>query len=120
MWATRARKVILALTVFSMLFWAYVSARLVFSQPGWVQPAHYFIDAFPSFLGIELTFLNVGIITFVLGFIFFLAYLLLEEPERAELYHCHECEAEAFIFLEQQSEELQLEMKRDGHGKEIG
>ena len=117
MWATRARKVTFALTVFSMLFWAYISARLVFSGPK-VQPAHYFIDAFPSFLGIELTFLTMGIITFVLGFIFFLVYLLLEEKEAFENYHCHECEAEAFAFLG--AEAFAPDNPRDGDGKEIG
>ncbi len=117
MWATRARKITFALFVFSMFFWGYVVARIL---SGIAQPSDYFIDNLPVVLGIEMTFLNLGIITFVLGFIFFLTYLLLGEREAFENYHCHECEAEAFVIMaDEDSLARGRDGQRDGDGKEI-
>ena len=86
MWKARLRAISFSISIFSMLFWAYVSGRLIFSQEGWVQPAHYFINDFPSLLGIPLTFMNVGIITFLVGFVFFLIYAVLRESQREREY----------------------------------
>ncbi len=97
MWKARLKVISFSISIFSMLFWAYISARLVFSGPG-VQPAHYFIDAFPSLFGIELTFLSLGIITFLVGFVFFVIYALLkeslsDEPDWREMVYWHALEA---------------------------
>ncbi len=121
MWAIRTRKIVLALLVFDMLAWGYIVARITLSGPT-VQPSHSFIDSLPVVMGIEMTFFNLGIVTFILGFILFLTYLLLEEFEAKETWHCHQCEAELAGLLPI-TEDFQSSTEphvRDGDGKEIG
>ena len=91
-WKARIKAVALALWIHSILFWGYISARIVSTV---AQPADYFIDAFPSFLGIELTFLNLGIMSFLAGLFFFIIYALLkeslsDEPKWEEMLYWHE------------------------------
>ncbi len=111
MWKARLRAISLSISIFSMLFWAYVSGRLIFSGPK-VQPAHYFIDDFPSLLGLPLTFMNLGIITFLVGFVFFVIYAVLRETQR-------ELEYLAKIRLMDMAEEDYVPKKKELKGREI-
>jgi hypothetical protein len=62
-----------------MLFWGYITARIVVSG---LQPSHHFIDSLPFLFGVELTFLNLGIMSFLAGLVFFLIYAWLRESQR--------------------------------------
>jgi hypothetical protein len=61
---------VLATWLYSLLFWAYVSARIIFTTTVTVYPSDPIIDAIPHF-----TFLNMGIFMFLLSFFSLIVYL---------------------------------------------
>jgi hypothetical protein len=61
---------VLATWLYSLLFWAYVSARIIFTTTVTVYPSDPIINAWPHF-----TFLNMGIFMFMLSFLSLIVYL---------------------------------------------
>ncbi len=112
MWKARVRAIAFSLSIFSTLFWVYITARIVVSGPA-VQPAHHFIDSLPFLFGLELTFMNLGIMSFLAGLFFFMVYSLLKETQR-------ELEYLAKIRLMDMAEEDYVPKKKEGaKGREI-
>jgi hypothetical protein len=60
---------VLATWIYSLLFWVYISARIIFTTTVTVYPSDAFIDRWP-----HLTFLNVGISMFLLSFLCMIIY----------------------------------------------
>lgn len=64
------RAVVISTCIYSLLFWAYLCFRVVFTWSEVVYWSNPFIDAYPMF-----TFLNLGIISFSLSFASLIIYL---------------------------------------------
>ncbi len=63
--ASRARGVLLAIFVQFMFFWGYIVVSIMTRR---AVPSSFFIDSLPTLLGVEMTFLNLGIITWLVAF----------------------------------------------------
>jgi hypothetical protein len=63
------RALVLTTWLYSLLLWLYIVARIVVNK---VEMSDLFIDYVPHF-----TFLNVGVLSFVLSFVCMLTYLSL-------------------------------------------
>lgn len=72
------RGLLFATFVHFTLFWMYIIVSIL---SGRAQPSHYFIDNLPALLGIEMTFLNLGIITWAISFVALWGYLSLESAD---------------------------------------
>ncbi len=64
------RAVVLSTCLYSLLFWAYLCFRVVFTWSEVVYWSNPFIDALPMF-----TFLYMGIMSFCLSFVCLIIYL---------------------------------------------
>jgi hypothetical protein len=64
------KAVVLSTWLYSLLLWAYICIRIVFTTSEVVYPSNQFIDNVPG-----LTFLNLGISSFLLSFICLIIYL---------------------------------------------
>ncbi len=66
------RGVLLATWVQFTLMWGYIVARILTRQ---AMPSDYFIDNLPTIAGVQMTFLNLGMITWVIAFVALAGYL---------------------------------------------
>ena len=64
------KAVVISIWLYSLLFWAYICIRIVFTTSEVVYASNLFIDTIPG-----LTFLNLGISSFLLSFICLIIYL---------------------------------------------
>ena len=64
------KAVVISIWLYSLLFWAYICIKIVFTTSEVVYFSNLFIDTIPG-----LTFLNLGISSFLLSFICLIIYL---------------------------------------------
>lgn len=104
-WKTirRTRGILLIIGIYSTLFWVYVVARII---SGSAFPSSTFIDSLPTILGIEASFMNIGIATFLLAFISMLLWGWLEadlwQEKELDESLCPLCQAAAFWTEEEE------------------
>lgn len=76
------RAVVISTCIYSLLFWAYLCFRVVFTWSEVVYWTNPFIDAYPMF-----TFLNLGIMSFCLSFVSLIIYLTFWGRFKADREH---------------------------------